>query len=166
MDDGLLATLKLLHIIDTAEHFELKGQAIATPLATLWIGCQENLPAKSCGWDVPTKRNLKWWRPCGGKRKNNFRTQFSPVLPITETDNVKTQPPQSGLIEVDGVRVQFRDGSFFLVRASNTSPMLTFRFEGATEQTLDARFNDALSLLQPFREWIKKLDQLKTASGH
>jgi len=39
------------------------------------------------------------------------------------------------IIDVDGVRVQFRDG-WGLVRASNTQPVLVLRFEALTEKRL------------------------------
>lgn len=41
-------------------------------------------------------------------------------------------------IDIDGARVLFPDGSWGLVRASNTNPYLTLRFEARTEQQIDA----------------------------
>ena len=41
-----------------------------------------------------------------------------------------------GHIDVDGVRVQFEDG-WALVRASNTGPNLTIRYEATTEERLE-----------------------------
>jgi phosphomannomutase/phosphoglucomutase len=40
------------------------------------------------------------------------------------------------LTTIDGVRADWDDG-FGLVRASNTTPCLVFRFEGDSEETLD-----------------------------
>jgi phosphomannomutase/phosphoglucomutase len=37
------------------------------------------------------------------------------------------------VIDIDGVRVVYPDGSWGLVRASNTSPKLVLRFEGPTQ---------------------------------
>ena len=41
-------------------------------------------------------------------------------------------------IDIDGARVLFADGGWGLVRASNTNPYLTLRFEGRSEQHIDA----------------------------
>jgi phosphomannomutase / phosphoglucomutase len=41
-------------------------------------------------------------------------------------------------IDIDGARVLFPDGGWGLVRASNTSPYLTLRFEGHSEAQIDA----------------------------
>jgi phosphomannomutase / phosphoglucomutase len=41
-------------------------------------------------------------------------------------------------IDIDGARVLFPDGGWGLVRASNTNPYLTLRFEGRSEAQIDA----------------------------
>jgi len=56
-------------------------------------------------------------------------------------------------IAVDGVRAEF-DDSWFLVRASNTGPDLTLRFEAETPDKLDMLKNKYLDLIN---EIIKKL---------
>lgn len=48
----------------------------------------------------------------------------------------KIELPDAQLITIDGVRAEFKQG-WGLVRASNTSPSLIFRFEAQNEQTLD-----------------------------
>jgi phosphomannomutase/phosphoglucomutase len=55
------------------------------------------------------------------------------------------------LILIDGLRAEFESG-WGLVRASNTQPMLTFRFEGADEAILEAiqsRFRQLLERAAP-----------------
>jgi len=41
------------------------------------------------------------------------------------------------VIDIDGARVYFDDGSWGLVRASNTSPKLSLRFEGRTLEIVE-----------------------------
>jgi phosphomannomutase/phosphoglucomutase len=41
-------------------------------------------------------------------------------------------------IDIDGARVLFPDGGWGLVRASNTNPYLTLRFEGRSEAQIEA----------------------------
>lgn len=51
---------------------------------------------------------------------------------------------------VDGVRVNYEDG-FALVRASNTGPCITLRFEASTEEVLNTRKNEFLKLIDEFK---------------
>jgi phosphomannomutase/phosphoglucomutase len=69
-------------------------------------------------------------------------------------EKVKEDLRQSfSIIDVDGVRVQFKDG-WGLVRASNTQPVLVLRFEAMTEKRLqeikelvEKRLQEAVSTL-------------------
>lgn len=71
-------------------------------------------------------------------------------------DDVKTYAVSKGykIIDVDGVRVQFEDG-WALVRASNTGPNLTMRFEANTKERLN-------EIKEEFEEVInERLDNIK-----
>jgi phosphomannomutase/phosphoglucomutase len=52
-------------------------------------------------------------------------------------------------IDIDGVRVLFPDG-WGLVRASNTNPYLTLRFEGRTQAAVDAMKSEVYSALRRY----------------
>jgi phosphomannomutase / phosphoglucomutase len=43
--------------------------------------------------------------------------------------------PEGKVITIDGLRVDFKDG-FGLMRPSNTTPVIIFRFEGDTKEAL------------------------------
>ena len=60
--------------------------------------------------------------------------------------------PDAKLTTIDGLRADFSDG-FGLVRASNTTPVLVFRFEGDNRQALE-------TIQKKFRELV-----LATRSG-
>ena len=51
---------------------------------------------------------------------------------------------------MDGIRVDFADG-WGLLRASNTSPALTARFEASTQEALDM-------IISEFREQVALVD--------
>ncbi|MCX7956320.1 MAG: phosphomannomutase/phosphoglucomutase [Endomicrobia bacterium] len=51
-------------------------------------------------------------------------------------------------IDIDGVRVQFPDGGFGLVRASNTQPVLVLRFEARTQKLLEHHKKFVMDLLE------------------
>ncbi len=59
--------------------------------------------------------------------------------------------PNTELNTIDGIRVEFVDG-FGLMRPSNTTPAITFRFEGDSEEALQriiAQFKEQLLALDP-----------------
>ena len=58
------------------------------------------------------------------------------------------------IVDMDGLRVEFSEG-WGLVRASNTVPSLTFRFEAESELALNdiqQRFRDLLQQVAPDRQ--------------
>lgn len=55
-------------------------------------------------------------------------------------------------IDIDGVRVQFPDGGFGLVRASNTQPVLVLRFEAKTQKLLEHHKKFVLDLLEKVKK--------------
>jgi phosphomannomutase/phosphoglucomutase len=59
--------------------------------------------------------------------------------------------PDAKLTTIDGLRADFSDG-FGLVRASNTTPVLVFRFEGDNEEALERiqkRFRELMQTTRP-----------------
>ncbi|MCF6283354.1 MAG: phosphomannomutase/phosphoglucomutase [Candidatus Polarisedimenticolaceae bacterium] len=76
-------------------------------------------------------------------------------MPLAEGENVQVMAelakhvdfPNARVIDIDGLRIEFEQG-WGLVRASNTTPSLVFRFEGDDEETLEklkALFRNLLS---------------------
>ena len=67
-------------------------------------------------------------------------------------------------IKIDGVRVIFDKTSWGLVRASNTSPYLTIRFEADTKERLLELKNIFADQLEKFPEIMDKIDRQNVAS--
>jgi phosphomannomutase/phosphoglucomutase len=61
------------------------------------------------------------------------------------------------LIEIDGVRVQYPDGAWALLRASNTGPILVLRFEAPTEARLTEIRGEVETELQMAQEAVGDL---------
>jgi len=59
----------------------------------------------------------------------------------------KASFPGAEVCTVDGLRVDWPDG-FGLVRASNTTPVLTLRFEGHTPEAMQRIQDEMMSLLR------------------
>jgi len=53
-------------------------------------------------------------------------------------------------VTIDGVRVEYKDG-FGLIRASNTTPVLVLRFEGATPGSLARIQADCMAALRAIK---------------
>lgn len=86
-----------------------------------------------------------------------YRPHCPDDLKQTVIDGVKAQLTGKGeIVDVDGVRVKFAQG-WGLLRASNTEPVLSMRFEGATEA-------DALSYRDLFFEALKAYPQIEQIS--
>ncbi len=146
VDDGIYSILVLLNLIDTLPNFEIK-YGLMPP------GTQ------------PTLSNLFGsvaWRPVSNEIRDaapSENTQkFAIVSSITQMIKAEKEAPTGkfkqairSIIDVDGVRAEFVDGSFALVRASNTSPMLTYKFEATTTQRLGEVIEEMIQLMKPFQ---------------
>ncbi|MGN1337235.1 MAG: phosphomannomutase/phosphoglucomutase [Candidatus Coprovivens sp.] len=88
----------------------------------------------------------------------------TPELKIPVDDNIKFNIVKTvkeyavskgyKFLDIDGVRVQFEDG-WALVRASNTGPNLTVRYEASSEERLNEIKNEFDSVIN---EELKKID--------
>lgn len=89
------------------------------------------------------------------------RIPFAEVAKFAVIDYVRTQfEGRYPVIDVDGVRVEFGDG-WGLVRASNTEPAITTRFEARTiERTREIR-----DLMMSKVDEFRRLNQVKEATG-
>ncbi len=86
-----------------------------------------------------------------GRAISNFlkdlpKTYSTPEIRVDCPDEIKFKVVEEAkkyfkqhysTIEVDGVRIQFEDGSWGLVRASNTQPVLVLRFEAKEKSRLN-----------------------------
>lgn len=80
-------------------------------------------------------------------------------------DKVKKQfEGKYDVITIDGARVMFTDKSWGLVRASNTSPYLTVRFEAETAEEVIKSKNIFADILDPIEEIGDKLDRKNVIS--
>jgi len=108
--------------------------------------------------DMPLSKHLegltRWYTspelrvPCADERKWD-------VVAAVAAELRKKYPSD----EIDGIRVTFPDG-WALVRASNTGPNLTMRFESKTQQGLDAIDREMMSVLR------KHLPDAATSNAH
>jgi phosphomannomutase / phosphoglucomutase len=147
IDDGIFAAAKLLYIVDTLQDFEARE-------ALLRFG----KPKKS--YLVKELFDVFEWKPVSNEIRDaapyedsqKFETIDSFKKTATEIKSGKKQNPFSkaikDIIDVDGVRIVFEDNSFLLMRASNTSPKFTYKFEGPSRERLAGVIEEFLALLK------------------
>ncbi len=107
-DDALLAAAKLLEI---AVQLHEEGETFTSEFAKLpqtFVTPEEKIPVKES-------------------------EKFSVLNKIIE----ELQMHYPDALTIDGIRIEFGEGAWGIVRASNTSPYLTTRFEARTQEKLD-----------------------------
>jgi len=83
----------------------------------------------------------------------NLRFQEGEHFRVMEQLKSAASFPEARITTIDGLRADFADG-FGLVRPSNTTPVLVFRFEGDNREALDriqGQFRDLLKRVRPDR---------------
>ena len=123
IDDGIYSAIEFLRLLD-----ELDPQQPARV-----VDVMKALPSYT------TSNELRLYAPDEQKAAiiadvkerlvARYKDDLGPPAPLVDMGGVKTQDGHAGLVEVDGVRLQFRDDSWFVVRMSNTSPNLVLKFE-------------------------------------
>ncbi len=154
VDDGLYAALKFLSISDSQRM--LPGELMA------------QIPYS------PTSNEIRFRGPERAEEREEivqmvrdiilerFGSELKPTLPVITVGGIKTQSPESGLVEVSGVRAQFKDGSWLLFRSSGTEPKFTLKFEAPTTEILLRRMQDLRTILKEIGfsdENLKFLDE-------
>ncbi len=132
IDDGLFSAMKLIFMLDefAAKRKGKLEQGMLVDYLTEATKAQK--PTKiSPELRVEASDETKFdvVQQVGG-RINERCDDILPTNGPVRMGDVKMQDPDEGLITVDGLRAQFRDGSWILIRASNTTPMLVCRVEG------------------------------------
>ena len=88
--------------------------------------------------------------PCLDREKEIIMTNFA-----------KESKKFKDVSYIDGVRIKFSQTGWFLLRASNTSPYLSFRVEGKDQDEVSVLISEACSLLGQYKSL--NLDLIKNA---
>lgn len=114
----------------------------------LQLLAESDMPLSALNADLPTLYSTPEYRPhCPDEDKQ------------TVIDTIAEQLSDQGeVVTVDGVRIRFERG-WGLLRASNTEPVLSLRFEGETEA-------DALAYRALFADALKAFPQVEAIDLH
>jgi len=147
-DDAFLAAIKILEIL--ANGTANPGMQSPQPGTTINNEIPSTQPGITTNPGVPsvqqkTHTNPKTFLPFSQLFSDLPKTYMTPEFKAKCPDDKKFQIVQSlvdhftklyDCITIDGVRIEFDEISWGAVRASNTSPNLTLRFEADTEEKL------------------------------
>lgn len=75
-------------------------------------------------------------------------------IPMKVIDGVNIQDGKASIVEVDGIRLQFADGAWLVVRISNTSPNIVVKFEAREKARL-------VELMSVVRDLLAKNPQVE-----
>ncbi len=146
VDDGLYSAMKFVFMLD--EFAQTKSGALSKGLVADFLGeaARAQKPSSiSPELRIKASDQTKFQVVAEvGQRLGKQSTDLKPTKGLITVGDVRVQDPDDGLITVDGLRAQFTDGSWILIRASNTTPMLVCRVEGTTPE----RCNQLLKLLR------------------
>ena len=80
---------------------------------------------------------------------------------VEKVKQILAQKSDVTLITIDGIRAELPYGCA-TIRASNTEPVLSVRFEGTNEKNLDQMINEFYTLLEPYFEKTYLIKTLKS----
>lgn len=159
LDDGIYYAARVFEILDTWNDFEAKDRSIYAEndpnLKEVYllkdIFSEKSIPRLPSP-DEPRADSYQRLK----KRYDFVKDRQDELMAQREGGEVKIRGDIDMLVPmnqiVDGVRVNFTDGSAFLVRTSNTGPKFTFMIEGKTWARVVEILEDALTWLEPIEE--------------
>lgn len=140
------------HLFFVEDYFRIDDALFAAG-KMLELLSKSDKPFSSFFQDFPVRvRTPEIKLPCADEVKFKIVEQIQ--------HNFKDHP----IVTLDGARIQFSDKGWGLVRASNTSPYLTIRFEGETAKEVLKIKNIVADELEKFPEITDRLNRVEVAS--
>lgn len=139
IDDGLFSALKFVFLLDAFGR-RRKGKFRKGMLADFLANVTKNLKPSAISPELRVEASDETKFDVVARVGDRLGKQADGILPTSgpvRVGDVRMQHPGDGLITVDGLRAQFEDGSWILIRASNTTPMLVCRVEGTNPKRRD-----------------------------
>jgi phosphomannomutase len=139
IDDGLFSAITFIYLLDAFGQ-RRRGKLRNGLLADFLAEASKDQPPSAISPELRIEASDTTKFGVVAEVSERLGKQCDDILPTrgpVRIGDVRMQSPDEGLITVDGLRAQFDDGSWMLVRASNTTPMLVCRVEGTTAKRRD-----------------------------
>ena len=155
VDDGIFSAIKLLQIVDTISEYEAKENFIAAQESYQIVDL-----FNAISWR-PVSNEVRGASPYEDQAKEDIICDIKKVIAQQKENPTQFSRKITELIDVDGIRVVFDDNSFLLVRASQTSPKFTYKFEAQTTQRLVEVISETIEFLKSYTDQGVSLVELQ-----
>ncbi len=142
IDDGIYSVLVLLNLLDTLDRYEVNSGLVPTKSEYTLTDIFQSITWR------PVSNEIRDHAPQSNSQKFAIVNEIASMIKLEKSHPTgKFISPIRDIIDVDGIRAEFEDGSFALVRASNTSPMLTYKFEATTKTRLKEVIREMIKIM-------------------
>jgi len=148
IDDGIYSALRFLQIVD--EQPGAKAASVEQVMSALPSYATSN----ELRLFVPDEVKAAVVDAIRDELVTRYRTELAENAPMRVVGGMKIQDGYAAVVEVDGIRLQFKDGAWLVVRMSNTSPNLVIKFEA----TKAARLRE---LMQAVRDLLARRPEVE-----
>lgn len=155
VDDGIFSGIKLLQIIDSLVDFEAKENFIETKKTYKVVDI-----FNAISWR-PVSNEVRGKAPYKDADKEAIISDITNVIREEMKNKILFSQKINKIIDVDGIRAVFEDDSFLLIRASQTSPKFTYKFEAQTQERLREIITETIQFLQTYEKQGVSLSELK-----
>ncbi|BBM82493.1 hypothetical protein [Candidatus Uabimicrobium amorphum] len=155
VDDGIFSAIKLLQIVDTIRDYEAKENFIAEQESYKIVDL-----FNAISWR-PVSNEVRGASPYEDQAKEDIICDIKKVIAQQKENPTQFSQKITELIDVDGIRVVFDDNSFLLVRASQTSPKFTYKFEAQTKERLVEVISETIEFLKSYTDQGVSLVELQ-----
>ncbi len=142
IDDGIYSALRFLMILDS------KDPVQPTRVVDFMGGLPSFATSNELRLFCPDEIKEGVVSALKARLIERYKRDLLPEQPLLVSSGLKLQAGNAGVVEVDGIRLQMKDGAWLVVRISNTSPNLVIKFEAAQPSRV-------LDLLRAVRELLR-----------
>ena len=131
IDDGIYSALRFLAIVDArgAKAAPVMVRDVMAALPTYATSSELRLY-------VPDEVKAGVVDAMRDELVRRYAKDLANRAPVHEIEGLKIQDGRASIVEVDGIRLQFADGAWLVVRISNTSPNIVVKLEARTKERL------------------------------
>jgi len=150
IDDGIYSALRFLEIVDA------RGGATAPTVTELMSSLPTYFTSHELRVFAPDEQKAQVVDTTKRELVARYADALAAKSPMQVVGGMKVQAGDAAIVEVDGIRLQFADGAWLVVRISNTSPNLVLKFEARERARL-------AGLMRTVRELLAKSPEVELA---
>jgi phosphomannomutase/phosphoglucomutase len=130
IDDGIYSALRFLGIVDR------RGEAKPATVREVMSALPTYATSNELRLYVPDEVKNGVVDAMRDELVRRYAGDLARRIPVQVFDGLKLQDGAASIVEVDGIRLQFADGAWLVVRISNTSPNIVVKLEARSKPRL------------------------------